>query len=76
MKLFNRIGNSVGGNILLFLFFFLIVLAVSFFSTAGILWLINWAFGLTFWSWKTSLGIWLAISLLSGMLTAHVKVER
>ena len=76
MKLFNWIGNSVGGNILLFLLFFLIVLAVSFFSTAGILWLINWAFGLTFWSWKTSFGIWLAISLLSGMLTAHVKVER
>lgn len=76
MKLFNWIVNSVGGNIILFLLFFLIVLAVSFFSTAGILWLINWAFGLNFWSWKACLGIWCAISILEGIFTTHVKVEK
>lgn len=76
MKLFNWICNSVGGNILLIILIFLVFLAISFFSTAGVLWLINWAFGLTFWSWKTSLGIWLGLSLLEGIFTARVKVEK
>lgn len=76
MKLFNWIVNSVGGNILLIILIFLVFLAISFFSTAGVLWLIDWAFNLTFWSWKTAVGIWLGLSLLEGIFTARVKVEK
>ena len=76
MKLLNRLLSTLGGNIVFAVLLFLLFLAVSFFSTAGILWLINWAFGLNFWSWKVCFGIWLAISLLEGIFTTSVKVEK
>ena len=41
----------------------LIALAISFFSTAGLVKLACWAFGYTF-SWKLSVGIWVVLWLL------------
>lgn len=58
-------------TILLAVLFFVSYLVISFFATAGVLWVINWAFSLSFWSWKTSFGIWLALALLS----CSVKVK-
>ena len=76
MKLLNKLFSTLGGNIVLAILFFLLFLAISFFSTAGVLWLINWAFGLNFWNWKVCFGIWLALSLLEGIFTARIKVEK
>ena len=76
MKLAEKLFSSVGGNIVLAILIFLLLLAVSFFATAGVLWLINWAFGLSFWNWKICFGIWLALSLLEGMFTTRVKIEQ
>lgn len=76
MKLLGKLMGSVGGNIILIILIFLLFLAISFFSTAGILYLINWAFGLDFWNWKVCVGIWLAISLLEGIFSTSVKVEK
>jgi hypothetical protein len=74
-KLLSEKG-TIASNILLFALVFILVCTASFFATAGILWLINWAFGLSFWSWKVSFGVWLALALLSGSLKAHVEVKR
>lgn len=41
-------------------------LAISFFVTAGIIWLICWAFSLTF-SWKITFGIWLIILIINNI---------
>jgi hypothetical protein len=53
---------------------FLLVCAVSFFATAGVLWVINWAFGLSFWSWRTCAAVWLALMLLTGGIKAQMTV--
>lgn len=42
-----------------------IILLLSYFATAGIIWLMCWAFSWTWWSWKTCFGIWLLMFLLS-----------
>ena len=68
--------DSVLVSVLLAFLVFLLVCAVSFFATAGILWVINWAFGLSFWNWRTCIGIWLALILLTGSIKAQMKVER
>lgn len=68
-------SNSIAVSILVAILVFLLVCAVSFFATAGILWVINWAFNLSFWSWKTCLGIWLALVLLTGGVKAQMKVN-
>ena len=49
------------------------VCAISFFAVAGILYGICWAFNLTFWSWKASFGIWLAMFLLSSVFSSGGK---
>ena len=76
MKFFDKYFGTAGGSIVLVILLFVLFLAVSFFLTAGILWCINWAFGLNFWSWKICLGIWLAISLLESIFKANIKIER
>ena len=42
-----------------------VLLAISFFGTAGLVWLVCWAFKWT-WSWKISLGVWALSCLVSG----------
>ena len=68
--------DSVLVSVLLAFLVFLIVCAASFFATAGVLWVINWAFGLSFWNWRTCIAIWLALMLLTGSIKAQMKVER
>lgn len=47
-------------------------LTLSFFGTAGLVWLVCWAFSLA-WSWKLSIGVWAAICLISSAVksTTH-----
>ena len=68
--------DSVRVSILLSLLVFLLVCAASFLATAGVLWVINWAFGLSFWSWRTCAAVWLALMLLTGSIKAQMKVEQ
>lgn len=68
--------DSVITTVLVAFLVFLIVCAVSFFATAGVLWVINWAFGLSFWNWRTCIGVWLALMLLTGGIKAQMKVEQ
>lgn len=49
-----------------------ICLAISFFCTAGLVWVVCWAFGLT-WSWKIALGVWAALCLISGAVKTTVS---
>lgn len=54
---------AAGGAIILMVIMTIGLLALSFFVTAGIVWLICWAFSLTF-SWKIAFGIWLVLVIL------------
>lgn len=50
-----------------------VAIALSFFATAGITWLIMWCFGYAeMWSWTISLGVWLICIMLQG-ITVNVK---
>ena len=73
-KLKLNTGN-VALDVLIAFLFFIVVLGISFLLTSGVLWVVNWAFGLSFWSWKTCFGIWLALSLLSASVKLTVNTE-
>ena len=60
-------------RIAIILAIFLIYLAASFFAVAGVLWVINWALDLSFWNWKVSFGIWLALVLLTANLGVEIE---
>lgn len=45
------------------LFVHAVLIILSFFATAGIVWVACWAFGFT-WSWKLSIAVWLIEALL------------
>lgn len=47
------------------------ILAVSFLCTAGLVWIVCWAFSLM-WNWKVAIGIWAALFLISGSLKTTV----
>lgn len=49
-----------------------ICLAISFFGTAGLVWVVCWVFGLS-WSWKIALGVWAALCLISGAVKTTVS---
>lgn len=51
------------------------LVGLSFLFSAGIIWLICWAFSLTF-TWKAAFGFWLLLLLVSGVFKANVKVEK
>lgn len=53
------------GKIVLYVVIVAALLAISFFGTAGLVWLVCWAFKWT-WSWKISMGVWAALILVSG----------
>lgn len=48
------------------------VLAIDFLITAGAIWVICWAFGLS-WSWKFAIGVWLVMALISAAVKARVE---
>lgn len=45
---------------------------LSFFANAGVLWLICWAFRMTWWSWRVCIGVWLLEILLETIFKARV----
>ena len=49
-----------------------ICLAISFFGTSGLVWVVCWAFGLS-WSWEIALGVWAALCLISGAVNTTVS---
>lgn len=52
----------------------LITGAVSFLITAGIVWVICWAFGFLF-TWKLVIGIWAVLFLLRTVFNVTVKKD-
>lgn len=66
-------GN--GGEIMTILAILLTLLSlmVNFFITAGLTWVICWAFELTF-SWKLAVGIFAILALIKG--TFHITVKK
>ena len=66
--------NSSGAVVLGIILLVAVMIVLSFFATAGILWLLCHAFHWTWWSWGTSLAVWLALGLVSGT-GIKVKVE-
>lgn len=57
---------------LLAVLLFLITCAISFLITAGIIWVICWAFGFLF-TWKLVIGIWAVLLLLKNVFSVTVK---
>lgn len=49
-------------------------LAVSFFATAGLIWVVCWALGFV-WSWKLCIGIWALMILASSVFKSTTKNE-
>lgn len=61
---------------LLFVLFILAVyVGLSFFISAGIIWLIAWAFDLIF-SWKAVIGVWLILVLVSSFFKSDSKTDK
>lgn len=59
---------------LLTILLFLITCTVSFLITAGIVWVICWAFGFLF-TWKLVIGIWTVLVLLKNIFNVTVKKD-
>lgn len=55
---------------------FLLTAILSFFVSAGILWLIFYLFNVNWWSWRVALGCWLIGILLSSVFNTHINVGR
>lgn len=52
---------------------FLAIIAASFLATAGVLWLICWAFHWTWCGWRVCFGIWLLLAVLSSVFKANIS---
>jgi len=48
----------------------LITFGLSFLISAGLIWVVCWAFGFA-WSWKLALGLWVVMLLVSSAVKAH-----
>lgn len=76
IKLYEWIGehcDSTGGVIALAAVIFVICEVLSFFLTAGTLWLICHLLNMTWWSWKIAAAIWLCMQLISAAVKPHVQ---
>lgn len=58
-------------TVIIYLLIFAAIMALSYLITAGTFYLICKCFDLGIWSWKTSLGLWLALFLVSGIHVAR-----
>lgn len=47
----------------------LVLCMISYLSVAGIWWVVCYAFGFSYWSWLTSLAVWLVLLLVNDMLS-------
>ncbi len=54
------------GKAILYFIIVLLVLVVSFLFTAGLYWVVAWAFDFAF-SWKYALGIWVALFVIKSI---------
>lgn len=54
---------------------FLAILVIDFLCTAGLLWLICWAFNLVF-SWKIVFGVLAVIAILQAIFKSNVTVRK
>lgn len=54
------------GKIAIYVLIVAMILAISYLATAGLVWLVCWAFKWP-WSWKISLGVWALIYLVSSV---------
>lgn len=52
----------------------ILTMAASLIVTAGLVWLVCWAFNLL-WSWKIAIGVWALIFLLSAIFKSTVHKE-
>lgn len=61
--------------ILIFIILLIVTLGISYFCTAGIVWLIckcfSWAF-----SWKFATGIWLILLLVGTTVKSNVQIKK
>lgn len=57
--------------VIIYLLIFVAIMALSYLVTAAMLYLICKCFDLDIWSWKTSLGLWLALILVNGIHVAR-----
>ncbi len=48
----------------------LITFGLSFLISAGLIWVVCWAFGFA-WSWKLAVGLWVVMLLVSSAVKAH-----
>lgn len=58
-------------TVIIYLLIFAVIMALSYLMTTAILYLICKCFDLDIWSWKTSLGLWLALILVNGIHVAR-----
>lgn len=53
------------GSVLITILLFIFVLGLSYLFIAGAWWIVCWCFDLSIWSWKTTLGVWIACLLIN-----------
>ncbi len=51
---------------MLYFIIFLLILVISFLFTAGLYWIVAWAFDFAF-SWKYAIGIWVALFIIKSI---------
>lgn len=57
-------------TVLFYIAVILITFGLSFLISAGLIWVVCWAFGLA-WSWKLALGLWVVMLLISSAVKSH-----
>lgn len=57
-------------TVLFYIVGILITFGLSFLISAGLIWIVCWAFGLA-WSWKLALGLWVVMLLISSAVKSH-----
>lgn len=73
---YNVLGRNIGSMpvnstsdyiiaIVLFILLMIALLGISYLIIAGAWWIICWCFDLSIWSWKTTLGVWIACLLIN-----------
>ena len=64
--------NCWKGERMIYIIVFIALMALSFLFTSGLVWLVCWAFSLTF-TWKLAVGVYAVIALLSGIFKSTSK---
>ena len=67
-----RVILGKGNESMIYIIVFIALLALSFLFTSGLVWLVCWAFSLTF-TWKLAVGVYAVIALLGGVFKSTSK---